>query len=81
MGKMSSDGYSPNLSNEIVNGVPGESAESDAAPPAHAVRGKDICVCMKMVCNRDLAISERSSDEANAEVLVLVETTKRRLQR
>lgn len=57
---------SPNLSDQIVDGVPSDRPVSDRSPPTHQVCGFDVGVGMEVVRNWYFRISERRSDETDA---------------
>ena len=61
----------PDLSYQIINGVPSQGSISDTSPPAHEIRWSNVCVGVKVVCNRNLVVFEGRSDETYAELGIL----------
>ena len=61
----------PDLSYQIVNSVPSQGPIGDASPPAHEVGGSNVCVGVKVVCDRNLIVFEGGSDETYAEPRIL----------
>lgn len=57
----------PNLSDQIVDGVPGHRAVSDEAPPTHQVGRFDIGVDVQVVRGGNFRIPEGWSNETNTE--------------
>ena len=54
----------PNLGNQVIYGVPGETTVGNRSPPSHAVCGKNVGMGVQMVCHRDPVVAEGGRDEA-----------------
>ena len=59
---------SPNLCDEVVDGVPRYGAVRKSAPPTKAVGGQDVSMSMEVVGHWDFVISPRWRDETDTEV-------------
>lgn len=59
----------PNLRNQVINIIPGDSAICHASPPAQEVCREDVAVRVEVVCDGDLVVLPRRGDEPNAEGL------------
>jgi len=61
----------PDLSYQIINGVPSQGPVSDTSPPAHEVGRSNVCVGVKVVRDGNLIVFEGWSDETYAELGIL----------
>ena len=62
--------YAPYLCNEVIYVIPRHIAIAHTPPPAHKVGGQYVCVCMQVVGNGYLVVSEGRGDETHPELVV-----------